>query len=505
MKDGAATVEKLKLKCFFRRAIAYKMQGKFAKALGDVDKIIAIEPASARALALREELVLAQLSGSDGAPAAAPAATLAATPAAAPAAAPTTIHARCLACKLQGNAALKAKKLADAVAAYSAGIDALVSARREWEEDVEARHLLVTLHSNRAQAHLERKAWRDAAADCAAALDVGVFEGKTAALGFKLQFRRAKAHRLWAADVAKGGASGASEASALLRRAGADIRAIIAESKRVGNVLSPSAVRGAQLEGDALKTARSALAAAAATAAAATAPRGHGACSFMYRYILRESCSQFDSLPLTSLTISPSPFPAPRGAAAIEEVATPTKGTASSPAAGQRKSPAAASPQPSPASAAATLRARESARERARERAVASVPKTAYDFERTWAALALATDAPEAASDATLAARYEYMQRDCLKPAKLKKLFARGLEPALFAEIIALFARVYAAKKPKRTLGHLKAMHHLSSFGTSLLMMGSAEDAATLKDLFATLRAALGADAVAKTQLAYGI
>ena len=26
--------------------------------------------------------------------------------------------------------------------------------------------------------------------------------------------------------------------------------------------------------------------------------------SFMYRYILRESCSQFDSLPLTSLTIS---------------------------------------------------------------------------------------------------------------------------------------------------------------------------------------------------------
>ena len=29
-----------------------------------------------------------------------------------------------------------------------------------------------------------------------------------------------------------------------------------------------------------------------------------GACSFMYRYILRESCSQFDSRPLTSLTIS---------------------------------------------------------------------------------------------------------------------------------------------------------------------------------------------------------
>ena len=31
--------------------------------------------------------------------------------------------------------------------------------------------------------------------------------------------------------------------------------------------------------------------------------RREGECSFMYRYILRESCSQFDSLPLTSLMI----------------------------------------------------------------------------------------------------------------------------------------------------------------------------------------------------------
>ena len=31
-----------------------------------------------------------------------------------------------------------------------------------------------------------------------------------------------------------------------------------------------------------------------------------GECSFIYRYILRESCSQFDSLPLTSSTISPA-------------------------------------------------------------------------------------------------------------------------------------------------------------------------------------------------------
>ena len=33
-----------------------------------------------------------------------------------------------------------------------------------------------------------------------------------------------------------------------------------------------------------------------------------GEFSFMYRYILRESCSQFDSLPLTSLTRSPNNF-----------------------------------------------------------------------------------------------------------------------------------------------------------------------------------------------------
>ena len=34
--------------------------------------------------------------------------------------------------------------------------------------------------------------------------------------------------------------------------------------------------------------------------------RAEGECSFMYRYSLRESCSQFDSLPLTSLTIPPT-------------------------------------------------------------------------------------------------------------------------------------------------------------------------------------------------------
>ena len=42
----------------------------------------------------------------------------------------------------------------------------------------------------------------------------------------------------------------------------------------------------------------------------------NGQCSFMYRYMLRESCSHFDSLPLTSLTISPrrSPNGSQRGA-----------------------------------------------------------------------------------------------------------------------------------------------------------------------------------------------
>jgi hypothetical protein len=58
---------------------------------------------------------------------------------------------------------------------------------------------------------------------------------------------------------------------------------------------------------------------------------------FMYRYMLRESCSQFDSLPLTSLTISPASsairtasrrraFSAPPGSAA-----TPRRGSSSQP------------------------------------------------------------------------------------------------------------------------------------------------------------------------------
>jgi hypothetical protein len=37
-----------------------------------------------------------------------------------------------------------------------------------------------------------------------------------------------------------------------------------------------------------------------------------GECSFLYRYMLRESCSQFDSLPLTSLTLSPPRIWRPR-------------------------------------------------------------------------------------------------------------------------------------------------------------------------------------------------
>ena len=41
-------------------------------------------------------------------------------------------------------------------------------------------------------------------------------------------------------------------------------------------------------------------------ALAAAASDDAGECSFMYRYISRESCSQFDSLPLTSLTRSPT-------------------------------------------------------------------------------------------------------------------------------------------------------------------------------------------------------
>ena len=46
-------------------------------------------------------------------------------------------------------------------------------------------------------------------------------------------------------------------------------------------------------------------------AATRLARRREGECSFMYRYILRESCSQFDSLPLTYLTIPPTRLVSP--------------------------------------------------------------------------------------------------------------------------------------------------------------------------------------------------
>jgi hypothetical protein len=48
-------------------------------------------------------------------------------------------------------------------------------------------------------------------------------------------------------------------------------------------------------------TARATVSAAAGAAALAQELNSSGELSFMYRYILRESCSQFDSLPLTSL------------------------------------------------------------------------------------------------------------------------------------------------------------------------------------------------------------
>jgi hypothetical protein len=53
------------------------------------------------------------------------------------------------------------------------------------------------------------------------------------------------------------------------------------------------------------RTATLRCAGAATAARSASRWRRSGTFSFIYRYILRESCSQFDSLPLTSLTISP--------------------------------------------------------------------------------------------------------------------------------------------------------------------------------------------------------
>lgn len=476
-KDSAATVQKLKLKCFFRRATAYTKQGKLSKALSDVEKILAIEADSARALALKQEITT-QLSGAPSSPPPAASSTQAQAAQAQAPPVPPTVHARCLAAKVAGNAALKARKLDDALRAYTEGIVAMERHRGTLMGPLErasSEELLVTLRSNRAQAHLARRSWREAVADCSTALERGTFEGKLQALGFKIQFRRAKAHRLWAAEVAQT-AGGAREAGSLLNRASADIRAILTESKRSGNTLSPSALRGAQAEDDALKAARKALAAAATTNTA----RGKAA------------APEIEEIATTATVTATAPKASPKAAAPK----APT-----SPAAKAKASP---KKMASPATSESTLRAGEVARVRARAAAVTSVPKTAFEFEKVWTSLALPTDGA-AASDETLAARYEYMQTS-VKPARLKKLFARGMEPMLFADIITLLHRHYAGVKPKRTLAHLKALSAMPSFGTARLMMGGAADQAVMEGLFATLRAVLGdTPALVTVQASYGV
>jgi ankyrin repeat protein len=76
----------------------------------------------------------------------------------------------------------------------------------------------------------------------------------------------------------------------MLRGAGADAAAPASDGQ---TVLHVAAQRG-DARAAALLLAQRGVAVDAATA---------GECSFIYRYIVRESCSQFDSLPLTSLTM----------------------------------------------------------------------------------------------------------------------------------------------------------------------------------------------------------
>ena len=66
-----------------------------------------------------------------------------------------------------------------------------------------------------------------------------------------------------------------------------------------------SAKASAKLSAKLSAKASKASAKAEAAGGASESKRARGTFSFIYRYILRESCSQFDSLPLTSLTITP--------------------------------------------------------------------------------------------------------------------------------------------------------------------------------------------------------
>ena len=72
-------------------------------------------------------------------------------------------------------------------------------------------------------------------------------------------------------------------------------------------------------------------------------PEGEGEFSFIYRYILRESCSQFDSLPLTSLTISGA-VPEGEGAGATGLSASSTTAPASAHTSAPARAPAPAAP-----------------------------------------------------------------------------------------------------------------------------------------------------------------
>ena len=199
--------------------------------------------------------------------------------------------------------------------------------------------------------------------------------------------------------------------------------------------------------------------------------------------------------PAAAQPAMPATTPSPRAAAAsVPQVATAPAATIAAPrvesaaatASAPRIAPTTTAAPLSPdATAAAAAAGRAAAASPAALLARAQPPKTYFEFEKVWRSLAAAEDPGDA--------RVEYMQR-CVKPATLKQILRYTLEPDMLANLIALFASAYAARKPKRTLQLLRVLCALDGFATSRAML-AAEDLGALAGLFAALRLG-GVDAV---------
>ena len=193
------------------------------------------------------------------------------------------------------------------------------------------------------------------------------------------------------------------------------------------------------------------------------------------------------------VAVEPATPPSPRAAvASVPPAVATTVATSAAPrvesvaatASAPRIAPTTAAPLSPDATAAAAAAGRAAAASPAALLARAQPPKTCFAFEKVWRSLAAAED-PDGA-------RVEYMQR-CVKPATLKQILRYTLEPDMLADLIALFASAYAARKPKRTLQLLRVLCALDGFATSRAML-AAEDLGALAGLFAALRAG-GVDA----------